>query len=304
MHAALLTVVLFAASAVAGERTARYWGSERGNLIRLAIASVLMWGLTLALFPQTVRPSSYGWLFLSGVVGFGLGDISLFLAYVRVGARLTILLNLCTAPLWSTLVEWAWLGTALGWKEIVAGAVILTGVALAILSREKSSVPRLGARWTGVLFALGAGCGQGMGAVISRKAIDTAVRLGTDLNGFSAAAQRVSGGFAMTVLVVLAMRLLGTRPSAPAQQAGRGKAVAWMLATTLCGPILGVSSFQWALAMLPAGIVTAVTATTPIAMIPLTMTFDKEHPRPLSLAGALVAVGGVLLLLRMRGQWA
>lgn len=303
MFPALLTVLLFAASAVAGERTARYWGSERGNLIRLAIATTLMWAVTLAFFPQTVRPVSYGWLFLSGVVGFGLGDICLFLAYVRVGARLAILLNLCTAPLWGAGAEWLWLGTALGGGELAAGAVILVGVALAILSRDRSAVPRAGSRWAGVLFALGAGCGQGMGAVISRKAIEAAARFGTDLNGFSAAAQRVSGGFAATLAVVLVMKALGERPSLPAASTTRGKAVGWLLATTFCGPILGVSAFQWALSVLPAGIVTAVTATTPIAMIPLVMATDREKPRPLSLAGAALAVGGVLLLLRLRGQW-
>ena len=37
MLPALLTVFLFAGSAVAGERTARYWGSQAGNLIRLTL---------------------------------------------------------------------------------------------------------------------------------------------------------------------------------------------------------------------------------------------------------------------------
>ena len=51
------------------------------------------------------------------------------------------------------------------------------------------------------------------------------------------------------------------------------------------------------------GVVTAVVATTPIAMTPLVLWADKEHPRPMSVAGAVIAVAGVLLLLKAQGQW-
>jgi drug/metabolite transporter (DMT)-like permease len=300
VHAALLTVFLFALSATAGERTARYWGSQRGNLIRLGLATVLMGLVVWLAFPASVAGSSYGWLFLSGAVGFGFGDIALFLAYVRIGARLTILLNLCTAPLWGACAEFLWLGTRLGPGQLAAGAVILAGVALAILAREPTGRARSGSRAAGIACGLCAGLGQGMGAVITRKAYEAADQLGIALNGFSAAAQRVSGGFVFTLLVVLALWAAG-RSLKPAAAAGvsRGVAVAWLLGTTFCGPVFGVSSFQWALALLPSGIVLAVVSTTPIAMLPLARWVDGEKPRALSVAGALVAVAGVVMLLQM-----
>lgn len=301
MIPALLTVLLFALSAVAGERTARYWGSERGNLFRLLLATIIMGAITFAFFPASLEPATYSWLFLSGMIGFGFGDIALFLAYVRIGSRLTILLNLCTAPLWSGLLEAVWLGNRLTLAEAGAGLVILAGVALAILSRENGNSPRLGSRWVGVLCGLGAGCGQGLGAVISRKAFESAQSGAIDLNGFSAAAQRVSGGFATTLAVVLMLRLASRSPRPPATAASASMKWKWLLATTLCGPILGVSCFQWALADWKAGIVTAITATTPIAMIPIAMAIDGEKPRALSLFGAILAVAGVILLLVVKG---
>lgn len=301
MLPSLLTVALFALSAVAGERTARYWGSERGNLLRLFLATLIMGAVTLAFFPASLEPATYHWLFLSGMIGFGFGDIALFLAYVRIGSRLTILLNLCTAPLWSALLEAVWLGNRLTAPEAAAGAVILAGVAMAILSREAGNSPRMGSRWVGVLCGLGAGCGQGLGAVISRKAFETAHAASIDLNGFSAAAQRVSGGFATTLVVVLILRFLAKSERAPAATVSPSVKWNWLLATTFCGPILGVSCFQWALVEWKAGVVTAITATTPIAMIPLAMAFDGERPRAMSLAGAAIAVGGVLLLLAAKG---
>lgn len=288
---------------MAGERTARYWGSQSGNLLRLALATLILGALTLWLWPESLHPATYGWLFASGMIGFGFGDIALFLAYVRIGARLTILLNLCTAPLWSTVVEGMWLGKIPGSGELWAGGVILAGVAMAVLSRHGDQRPRMGSPSVGVLCGLFAGCGQGLGAVISRKALDVAGDTGILLNGMSAAAQRVSGGLLTTLLVFLIFRCLARAPATPVAPATPRVKSAWLLATTLCGPVLGVSCFQWALASQTAGIVTAVVATTPIAMIPLVMWADKEHPRPMAVAGAMVAVAGVLLLLKVQGKW-
>ena len=301
MLPALLTVLLFACSGIAGERAARYWGGQLANLLRLFLATGILATGTLLLFPSSLRWETFGWLFLSGIVGFGLGDIALFLAYVRIGARITILLNLCTAPIWSSITEWAWLGTGLSSQEIAAVGVILAGVILALLSRPALAPQgQKGINWTGVLCGIGAGMGQGIGAVISRNAFELADKGGFLLNGFSAAAQRVCGGFLTVLLVVLAFSALGKNHIRPMAFDNKRPAFAWLVATTICGPVLGVSCFQWSLIQLPSGIANAVVAMTPIAMIPLVMIVDGERPRALSIAGACVAVAGVILLLQLK----
>ena len=301
MFPALLTVLLFACSGVASERAARFWGGQLANLLRLFFAGAILMAGTLLLYPASLRPETFGWLFFSGVVGFGLGDIALFLAYVRIGARLTVLLNLCTAPIWSSLTEWIWLGTGLTLGEITAGAVILCGVVLAILSRSPSKPHGIGAGWVGILCGLAAGMGQGIGAVISRHAFGEAAREGFVLNGFSAAAQRVCGGFLTVLLVVIIAAWVGKHHIRPLSLTRKGAACGWLLASTLCGPVLGVTCFQWSLLQLPAGLATAVVAMTPIAMIPLVMVVDGERPRAMSVAGACLAVAGVILLLHLTG---
>ncbi len=303
MFAALLTVLLFACSGIAGERSARYWGGQRANLFRLFLATVIMSGVTVVFFPASLRWETFWWLFVSGVVGFGLGDIALFLAYVRIGARLTILLNLCTAPVWSALSERLWLGTKLTPGELAAGGVILCGVVLAILSRPAGrGAGSADGRWFGILCGLGAGMGQGIGAVISRKAFELALNGGFDLNGFSAATQRVGGGFLTVLALVLVYAAMGKSHGPPVSSvAGSRGAWGWLVATTFCGPILGVSCFQWSLSELPAGIATAVVSMTPIAMIPMVMAVDGERPRALSIAGAFVAVAGVIWLVQIHG---
>ena len=304
MFAALLTVFLFAGSAVSGERAGHYWGSQRGNLLRLALAASLMLPVSLIFYRDSLHSATFAWLFLSGVAGFGLGDIALFAAYQRIGARLTILLNLCTAPLWSALAEWLWLGTTIGWNAGAAAGLILVGVAMAILSRESRPVPHHPICWSGIWCGLAAGCGQGLGAVISRKALDLADAGGFTIEGFSAATQRITGGLITTALIAFTLHLFrrGSVNSQALPKTARPIAVTWLVATTLCGPVLGVSCFQWALASQPAGIITAVVATTPIAMIPLQACMG-ERPKLLSMLGALVAVVGVLCLLKALGTW-
>jgi len=294
MIAALLTVLLFACSGLSGERSARYFGGQLANLFRLFFATVLMGGVTLVFFRDSLRGESFAWLFLSGIVGFGFGDIALFLAYVRIGARLTILMNLCTAPLWSALLERVWLGTMLSSPQLAAGAVILSGVALALLARPPGTGH--GSRLVGIACGLAAGCGQGLGAVISRKAFDVAAQQEFALNGFSAAAQRVSGGFLTVLVVVVILSMVSCSHSRPTAVTSPLKARLWLAMTTLCGPVLGVSAFQWSLIDLPAAVSTAVIATTPIAMIPLTMLVEGERPNALSILGSCVAVAGVIFM--------
>jgi len=298
MLAALLAVVLFSMSGVAGERTARYWGGQQGNLLRLFFATLLMWSVTLIWFRESLRAETFGWLFFSGIVGFGLGDIALFLAYVRIGARLTILLNLCTAPVWGALLEWLWLGTILTGTQFAAGALILGGVSLALLAQPLG--PGRGSRAIGILCGLAAGCGQGMGAVISRKAFEVAGHAGFSINGFSAAAQRVSGGFLTALTLMVVLSATGAIHSRFAAITNRRRACLWLATTTLCGPVLGVSCFQWSLLDLPAAITMALVATTPIAMIPLTMLLEREQPRALSIVGSLLAVAGVVWMVMLR----
>lgn len=140
--------------------------------------------------------------------------------------------------------------------------------------------------------------GQGIGAVISRKAFEMAETSGFALNGVSAAAQRICGGFLTVLVVVFVFSVLGKIHLRAPNADARPRAFAWLFGTALFGPVLGVSCFQWSLKLLPSGLASAVVAMTPIAMIPMVMVLDGERPKWLSVVGAFVAVGGVVWLLR------
>ena len=70
----------------------------------------------------------------------------------------------------------------------------------------------------------------------------------------------------------------------------------WVLGNSLAGQTLGMACFQWAIERTPTGIVTAVTAMTPVALLPMTRLVDGEKIGRRPLVGAVIAVAGVVWL--------
>jgi drug/metabolite transporter (DMT)-like permease len=55
-----------------------------------------------------------------------------------------------------------------------------------------------------------------------------------------------------------------------------------------------MTCFQWEIEKTPAAIVTAIVATTPIVLLPMTRIVDGEKIGSRSLVGAMIAVAGVI----------
>jgi len=73
-----------------------------------------------------------------------------------------------------------------------------------------------------------------------------------------------------------------------------------MLVNALCGPTIGVSCYQWALATTPSGIVLPIVATTPLVIIPFSYWLEGDRPSRRSIVGGLIAVSGVVALTLVR----
>ncbi len=299
MIAAVLTTILFALSAICGHRIAMEMGSLRANFWRLLIASAVLGALVFLIWPDSLHRSTFTWLFISGAVGFGLGDIALFYAFERIGTRLTILMNLCLAPIFAASVEFLWLGNGLLPHQWLAITVILFGVGLSIHpGKTGRNTTRRGRFVPGIIAGMIAGFGQGCGAVISRRAQEVEELIGIDINGLSEAFQRVIAGF-IVVAIVFAIRrpthppakIIGEKARLPASTLSY-----WIIGSALFGPVIGVSCFQWALQSMESALVLSVVATAPILLIPMTWYLDGERPPMKTLFGAIIAVQGVIYL--------
>jgi drug/metabolite transporter (DMT)-like permease len=325
---AFATTILFSFSAVFATRSIRTLGPIRANFARLLVACVLL-GLFAHTAGHGVRGSAFWWYFLSGVIGFGLGDLALFLALPRIGSRLTVLLTQCLAAPFAAVAEWTWLGTRPTLAEAICGLLILAGVGVAIAPRRGSTAAtsnaHRGVLMAGLVFGVFAAVGQGGGAVVSRHAAEVAEDLGEPIDGMSAAYQRILGGILFTSFTLLPFRrgrgartpavnpatVLRSDDAGQAEPPATGRASApqpeplgralrrgwgWVVVNALAGPVLGVACFQTALLSTPSGIVLPIVALTPITVMPLAWFLEHDRPQPRALVGAVLAVAGAVAL--------
>ncbi|ATC63472.1 hypothetical protein CMV30_05610 [Nibricoccus aquaticus] len=326
MTGAFLTTLLFSLSVIFANRSIAALGPMRANLGRLTLAV-----LVLGSFAHTLGNGLHGagltWFLLSGVIGMGLGDLALYGALPRLGSRLSLLMTQCLAAPIAALAEWLWLDVALTPAQLLAGLIILAGVALALapkktdLTKNKnlppSSAPSSPSRIVPTITALGltfgllSAAGQGLGAVMSRKANLAAALAGEPTGGIAlgitAAYQRILAGFVITAAWFLLQHLLTSRTPAVTAVGQRARtrsdapprtwrSYAWIPFNAFSGPILGVSCYQWALATTASGIVLPIVACTPLVIIPFSYWLEGERPTPRSILGALLAVAGVIAL--------
>lgn len=296
MLPAILTTLFFSVSAVAAARMTRLLPPVEANLWRICLATTLL-GLWAHSFGQGFGGVSLPYFLLSGCVGFGIGDLFLYQAFPILGSRLCMIMVHCLAAPISATVEWAWLGTKLTPAQVGSTMLILVGVAVALAPKEHLHLKPRTLLW-GIFCGLIAACGQGGGAVISRKAYFVLSAAHESVDGVTAAYQRIWGGVFVAMGGYLLWRWRGEGRAREQEPFGKKlrRAYKWVLLNAFAGPALGVACFQWALSYTPSGIVLPIVALTPLAIIPLSRKFEGEKPSARSLAGGLIAVGGVVCL--------
>jgi drug/metabolite transporter (DMT)-like permease len=295
MVGAFLTTVFFSLSVIYANRSIAAVGTTRANLGRLLVAFLCLGAYAHGL-GGGLGGAGCRWFMLSGLIGMGLGDLASFNALPLLGSRLAILVSQCLAVPIAIVAERLWIGTRLTAGQVLWAAVILAGVAIALMPTPKSP-PRVRVRPIGFLWGFLAAAGQGLGAVVSRRASDAAIHAGESIDGITAAYQRTIGGLAITAAYFI-IRALIRRNRAPAQApaAYTARAFLWILANALFGAVIGVSCYQWALATTPSGVVLPIVATTPLVIIPFSCLLEGERPTSRSLVGGAVAVAGAVAL--------
>jgi drug/metabolite transporter (DMT)-like permease len=299
MFAALLTTLLFATSAICGYRTAKQVGGIEANFWRITLATIYLtaWAWTLG----DGFAGAPDWFILSGLFGIGLGDTAYFQALPRLGSRRSVLIMQCLTAPFAALMEWLWLGTRLNLPEILCGLTILIGVAIALAPDDHLKISTRD--WKiGVTAGVIAAFGGALGAVIIRKGYAAIAAAGLTVDAGTTGYQRVLGGILIPTAALLLFKWRSAhthggwleRKSFRVSGEKWKRIWPWVLANALAGQTLGVTCMQWALKTTEAGIVTAIIATTPVVLLPLTRLIEKEKIGARALVGAVVAVGGVI----------
>ncbi|HTA29396.1 MAG TPA: DMT family transporter [Candidatus Cybelea sp.] len=304
MLPAFLTTLLFAMSVVCATQSAKLIGGTEANFWRLAVATALL-ALWAHSFGQGLRGDSFTLFFISGVIGVG-ADVFLFQALPRIGSRLSLLIIQCFSALSAALLEWLWLGAKLSARQAIACAIILAGVAWALAPGKHLDAKR-GVLTAGICFSLLAALGNGSGAVISRKAYAVASTAHQNIDGATAAYQRLLGGlFVAGVSLLLVKRrevvaqFTGSAPPRLPDVEKWRRVWPWVLANAFAGQTLGVTCYQWALKKNSSGLVLAIVAATPLVVIPFASMVEGEKIETRSVVGGIIAVAGAVLLVAVK----
>jgi drug/metabolite transporter (DMT)-like permease len=259
--------------------------------IACAVLGLITWAVDASRGVSSFHAPLFRQFLLSGLVGYGIGDIALFLAYARLGSRLTILINWCSAALFAAGGDYFLRSHALTPAQWAASACILGGLVTALWPSERTNHPA-----SGVIFAVIAGMGMGLGTVLSGQALDTARTMGVEVHAMSQTFQRSIAGVAAAALAFSLVKYLPKRRPVDVERKWRHKPF-WLISTALCGPVLGVCCYQWALTTLQSStIVVAIASTSTLLVIPLARLVEKDKPLVRQISGSILAAAGVVVL--------
>jgi drug/metabolite transporter (DMT)-like permease len=289
------------ATALLSEFGSKRLGNLTLNVLRMGLAllfSLVLFGMvTGSMLPPGASTEAAGWMLLSGLVGYVIGDFCLFQCYIIIGSRYGQLF-MTLAPLSAALMAWVTLGQQMAGKSVIAMLVTLWGIGISVLGRGDHHKLSLRLPVNGVLYAIGAAVCQGVGLVLSKIGMDhyeVSMMAETDipewLIPFSANFYRCIAG-----IIGFSLLLFYRDGMAPLREAVRDKkGLSVATATTIFGPFVGVGFSLMAVQYTAAGIASTLMAMTPIIIILPSYWLFHEKITWRSVIGAVISVLGVSL---------
>jgi drug/metabolite transporter (DMT)-like permease len=289
------------ATALLSEFGSKRLGNLTLNVLRMGLAllfSLVLFGVVTGNpLPAGVPADACGWMLLSGLVGYVIGDYCLFQCYILIGSRFGQLF-MTLAPLSAALMAWITLGQQMKPMSIVAMLVTLFGIGISVLGRGNHHMVSLKLPLNGVLFAIGAAMCQGIGLVLSKIGMDhydmaAMAKAGVSewLIPFSANFYRCIAGIIGFTILLYFRDGIGHLREAMHDQKGLSVAIA----TTIFGPFVGVGFSLMAVQYTAAGIASTLMAMTPIIILLPSYWLFHEKITWKAVLGAFISVIGVSL---------
>lgn len=286
------TVICWVICSIAFERAGRRIGSMPLNLIRLLIAFVLISIYTKVtrgyLLPTDATRDTWFWLSLSGIVGFFIGDLCLFRAFVTIGSRISLLIYSLAPPV-SAVLGYFMFGESMTPFAIIGMIVIIAGISTVLIRKEDKSVS-FSHPVRGVVLALIGTLAQATGVALSK--LGMIANGGDTYNPFASTQIRIiASAVCFSILILLSGRWSNVTRSFKNRTAMGEIAIG-----SLFGPFLGVSLSLIAITYTSLGIASTITALLPVAIIIPHVALYKEKVHLREIAGAVISVLGVALL--------
>lgn len=288
--AALGAAVCWALTGIISAIPAGHLGALAFNRIRQVFVTCML-GIVV-LFTGAWReltPDGAMLLALSGVIGIFAGDTLLFAALNRVGPRRSGILFALNAPI-AAILGFLVLGETMSVRAVAGILLTVCGVLLAILFGKRKDQLHAwetvkGPLWIGVALGLGAATGQALGSIIARPVMASGID--------PALASMVRVGVAAFCLsVLIALPIPSVKPKGP---------LTWPIflltaATGILALGIGMTLLLFALSGGNVGIVSTLSATSPVMILPLLWLRTGERPAAGAWAGAALVVAGMALI--------
>ena len=292
---AILTAACWAITSTAFEHAGKKLGSLTLNIIRLWFALVFLMiyttitrGLPL---PSDANFEMIKWLTISGLIGLVLGDLFLFEAFTRIGARVSMLIYSSVPPM-SALIAFIVLGDTMTMTQIIGMFVTLLGIGIVILTRgdkEDRKKVKLTHPVAGVLLAFGGAFCQAVGYIVGKLGVQSGVG---NYDAFAATEIRV-------IAAIIGFSVVVTFKKGWGNVIGAFKQKSAIISTTIgsvFGPFIGVSLSLLAINYTSPGVASTLTSITPILLLPIAVFYQKEKLIFKEVLGAVVAIGGVFMM--------
>lgn len=288
--AALFTSFCWTMSAVGFSNATLRLGSQVTNRLRVALALAALMVINLLLYqkplPLDAGLDRWGWLTVSGLVGLALGDAFLFACYRFLGPRLGLLL-LSLAPVFGAVIAWLAFGETLTLLQMTGVALTLGGIGWVVFARREATGQGERDWRRGVLFGVLAALGQAAGLVLSKQG------MGGDFSPFAGTLIRM---LAAVVSLWGLAALQGQAGSTIRAIRQNPQGLQWAIFGAFWGPVFGISASLLAVQHTSVGVASTIMALPPVFMLPISHFFYHDRATWQSVAGTLVAIGGVALL--------
>jgi drug/metabolite transporter (DMT)-like permease len=288
--ASFITAVCWTITAVAFEKAGRRIGSLSVNIIRLVMAFVLIGLYTTfsrgMFLPLDATREAWIWLTLSGMVGFVIGDLFLFQAYVEVGSRISMLI-MATVPPITALAGFMLMGETLTLVDLLGMFITIGGIALVILVRGSTEEKKveLAHPIKGLVYAFIGALGQAFGLILSKYGMGS-------YDAFAATQIRIiAGTIGFAVVVTFAKSWGKIYESLKDLNAMKNTTIG-----AFFGPFVGVSFSLLAVQHTTTGVASTIMSINRILIIPASILIFKEEVSMKEIIGALITVAGVSLL--------
>ena len=286
---ALLTAFFWTITALSFEKAGKLIGSLAVNWIRMLFGMIFLsfftWMTRGMFLPIDADLHAWSWLSISGLIGFVVGDMLLFQAFVLIGSRISMLIMALVPPI-TTLISWLLMGETLSVQDFIGMTLVVGGIALVVLERPRGGrAIKFSHPVSGIFFALGGAAGQAVGLVLSKYGMG-------DYNAFASTQIRIFAGFiGMSFLYFFLKAWKKVRIGFK-----NPKALLITINGAFWGPFLGVSFSLLAVQHALAGVASTIMAIVPVLIIPPAVILFKEKINAKEVMGAFIAVLGVGIL--------